>query len=478
MNRVNKIAVLILMMVAMGPSIVRAQNNGLTSVEAVTEQLVDGNARPRANLNTPAGTAYFRYSFSGDNYTWHPTNAIPDAGNPRTGRTVDASSPVILETRGMAVTGAAGSSTQYVDFQHCILTPNPLCSSPQRFRFRVDPSLALDNTSTITVDGSYPRVVTLQTEISLQGARINASCASTTTPAATLSVSPAFANTNSEGRVSFSIQASNLRVIAPSGANPSGTCTFQAANSSKTAVVNVQGQRIAPSLQLSPSSENLGSAPETTIDRTITVSTSSPVAANVTINASCSSEQTSATVRLDNAVTPAATATLQKQTAANGKATFRVIAENLVSLTETPRIRCNFNVVGLTAVAQYTASGKRINPTFSLNPAQITRDGETPVTVTMNPPYAGFSMTHSCTQQNTTVSVVVPTGTTSTAGQQVFRVNVNPLMLTNPDTQIQPSATCRFGINGDWSPNLTFRTGNVCAMALSPLLAACGAPAD
>lgn len=473
-----KTTVLILAVAVFFASVSRAQENEAAASEAVTELLVNGNARPQANLNTPVGTAYFRYSFSGDNYTWHPTNVIPDAGNPRNGRTVDASSPVILETRGMAVTGAAGSSTQYVDFQHCVLTPNPFCSSPQRFRFRVDPELGLSDSSTITVDGTYPRVVALQTEIVLQGARINASCASTTTPAATLSVSPAFANSDSEGKVSFSIQASNLRVIAPSGANPSGTCTFQANNGSKTAVVAVQGQRIAPSLQLSHSTDTVGSAPETTIDRTVTVSTSSPLAANVTINASCSSEQTSATVRLDNAGTPAATATLQKQTAANGKATFRVIAENLVSLTEAPRIRCNFNVVGLSAVSQYTAVGKRITPTYSIDPAQITRDGETPVTVTMNPPYAGFSMTHSCTQQNTTVSVVAPVGTTSTAGQQVFRVSVNPLVLTHPDTQVQPSASCRFGINGGWSPNLTFRTGNSCAMALSPLPAACGAPGD
>lgn len=455
-----------------------AQDSEIPVPEAVTELLVNGNARPVANLNTPAGTQYFRYHFEGDNYSWHPTNVIPDAGNPRNGRTVDASSPVILETRSMAVTGAAGSPTQYVDFQHCILLPNPFCSSPQRFRFRVDPELGLNDTATITTDGSYARQVTLQTEIALAGARVNASCSSTTTPAATLSVSPAFANTDSEGKVAFTIQASNLRVIAPSGANPSGTCTFQAQNGSKTAVVNVQGQRIAPSLQLSHSSDTVGSAPETTIDRTVTVSTSSPVAAGVTINAVCSNEQTAATVRLDNAATPAATATLQKTTAANGKATFRVIAEKLVSLTETPRIRCSFNVVGLSAVSQYTAAGKQINPTFSLNPSQITREGETPVTVTMNPAYAGFAMTHSCTQQNTTVTVVAPTGTTSTAGQQVFRVNVNPLVVTDPNTQLQPTASCRFGINGDWSPNLSFRTGNACAMALSPLPAACGAPAD
>lgn len=455
-----------------------AQEDGSVAPEAVTEVLVNGNARPQANLNTPVGTAYFRYSFSGSNYTWHPTNVIPDAGNPRNGRTVDATSPVILETRGMAVTGAAGSSTQYVDFQHCILTPNPLCSSPQRFRFRVDPELTLNDTATITSDGAYPRQLTLQTEIALAGARINASCASATTPAATLSVSPTFANTDSEGKTAFTIQASNLRVIAPSGDNPAGQCTFQAANGSKTAIVTVQGQRIAPALQLSTSADTVGSAPETTIDRTLTVSTSSPVAAGVTINAVCSSEQTSATVRLDNAPTPAATASLQKQTAANGKATFRVIAEKLVSLTETPRIRCNFNVVGLSTVSQYTAAGKRINPTYSFSPTQITREGETPVTVTMNPPYAGFSLTHSCTQQNTTVIVVPPAGTTSTAGQQVFRISVNPLVLTDPNTQVQPSASCRFGINGDWSPNLGFRTGNACAMALSPLPAACGAPAD
>lgn len=473
-----KSKVLILTAALLGAPAASAQGGEVPTPEAVTEVLVNGNARPRANLNTPAGTAYFRYHFEGDNYSWHPTNVIPDAGNSRNGRTADATSPVILETRGMAVTGAAGSTTQYVDFQHCILLPNPFCSTPQRFRFRVDPELALDDTASITTDGSYARQVTLQTEIALAGARVNASCVSTTTPAATLSVSPAFANTNSEGKVSFTLQASNLRVIAPSGDNPAGKCTFQAQNGSKTAIVTVQGQRIAPNLQVSPSLDSVGSAPETSVDRTVTVSTSSPVAAGVTINAVCSNEATGATVRLDNAVTPAATASLQKQTAANGKATFRVIAEKLVSLTETPRIRCNFNVVGLSAVSQYTASGKRINPTYSLSPTQITRESETPVTVSMNPAYAGFSMTHSCTQQNTTVSVVAPTGTTSTAGQQVFRVSVSPLVVTNPDTQLQPSATCRFGINGDWSPNLTFRTGNACAMALSPLPAACGAPVD
>lgn len=473
-----KSTVLILAAAMLGAAAAWAQDNEVPAPEAVAEVLVNGNARPQATLNTPMGTEYFRYHFEGNNYTWHPTNVIPDAGNSRNGRTADATSPVILETRGMAVTGPAGSTTQYVDFQHCILTPNPFCSSPQRFRFRVDPELALSDTASITADGSYTRQVTLQTEIALSGARINASCASTTTPAATLGVAPAFANTNSEGKVSFTIQASNLRVIAPSGDNPTGKCTFQAQNGSKTVIVNVQGQRIAPNLQVSPSLDTVGSAPETTLDRVVTVSTSSPAAAGVTINAVCSSEQTGATVRLDDAVTPAASASLQKQTAANGKATFRVIAEKLVSLTETPRIRCNFNVVGLSAVSQYTANGKRINPSYSLSPAQITREGETPVTVTMNPAYAGFSMTHSCTQQYTTVSVVAPMGTTSAAGQQVFRVSVSPLVVTDANTQLQPSASCRFGINGDWSPNLTFRTGNACAMALSPLPAACGAPVE
>lgn len=457
-----------------------AQNGSEETPEPMVERLVDGNARPVANVSTPAGTVYFRYHFFGNGYTWHPTNVISDPDNNRNGRTIDASSPVILETRGLAVTGAAGSSTQYVEFKHCILVgPNPLCTSPQRFRFRVDPAVTATPASAITVDGSYPREIQLVTEIPLSGARIDATCTSTSGPTvpAVISVTPAWANTDSQGKTAFTITASKLRLIAPSGPAPSGKCTFQPSGGSKSVDVTVQGERIAPSLQITPSLVSVAAAPAEAIDQVVTVKTASPVAANVKIRASCSNEGTPATVRLDGGTTPAASVVAEKMSDAAGQVSFRVIAEKLVSITDTPRIRCNFNVDGLTPVYQYTAAGKRINPTFSHNPAQITQSGSTGVTVTMNPSYAGFVIVPSCTQQNTTLSATPSTTQTNASGQQLFNIAVNPLVITNPDTSVVPAASCRFGISTFLSPTLQFRTGNACAMALSPLPAQCGAPA-
>ena len=94
----------------------------------------------------------------------------------------------------------------------------------------------------------------------LANSTVTASCVKDAgAPASTaISVSPASRSTDSNGRADFTISTSGLRLIADSGNAPSGRCTFRAhASSANIAVVEVLGQRIAPTLNVNPSSENV-----------------------------------------------------------------------------------------------------------------------------------------------------------------------------------------------------------------------------
>ncbi|MBL8300641.1 MAG: hypothetical protein JNN30_20065, partial [Rhodanobacteraceae bacterium] len=224
--------------------------------------------------------------------------------------------------------------------------------------------------------------------------------------------------------------------------------------------------------------ETVPASAATFIDRVVSLSTYSPLAANVTVEASCTA-QSPATVGLDGAAQAAAQSG-SKLSNANGEVTFRVRSENLVTLQPAgaPHVRCYFKVRGLSATHEYYAAGRQIVPSVSLSPSQITQPGTSALTATMSPAYPGFDIVPSCgwTQGLAAFSAVETSAVTNTSGQQTFSVTAPQLVITDA-SGVQPTASCQFRVGNVGSAGqLSFTTGNTCTMGLSPLPPACGNP--
>ncbi|GMV28520.1 MAG: hypothetical protein AMXMBFR59_06450 [Rhodanobacteraceae bacterium] len=456
---------------------------------AVVDIPIDGNKTVTIALPNRVNNMviqFYRFSVVGNGYTWMLTNVSPGQGSARDGTTnpLDLLQDLSLTvtTAGLPVTGPAATTSQYIDFVPCTNSLNVQCFpvNARRYRFVVDPALTISPTATITADGSSARQVQLVWPTPLANSPVTAACVKDSgAPASTtITVSPASRNTSADGRADFTITTSGLRLIATSGNPPSGRCTFRAHGSStKTAVVEVLGQRIAPTLDVSPSSVSVPTSAETFVDRVVTVDTRPSAYGNVTIDADCSAEAP-ATVALDGGA-QGATQTGSKATNASGEVTFRVRAENLVTLppTGSPHVRCRFKVHELTATYEYFVSGRQIAPSVSVSPGTITQPGTTAVTATMSPAYPGFDIVPSCTVQNLLpVSATETSATTNASGQQTFSVSAPELVITNA-SGVQPSAWCQFRAGGvGFAGLLSFTTGNTCAMTLSPLPPGCGNP--
>ncbi|MEO8672912.1 MAG: hypothetical protein ABI411_16455, partial [Tahibacter sp.] len=486
----RRIALLLMLLSAAGSA--HGQPAGIDSSSPNTptvDILVAGNEQPSIILHVPnntGGLRYFKYHFFGAGYTWQPNHVIPDSAGSATGRTENieglsgGSVAILLTTTGMAMTGAAGSSTQYVEFTFCSVPLNELCeTTPSRYRFVVDPLLS-NATAEITTNTTTP--VTVELSSVTVNAVIAATCAQRN--GATITASPATRNTDSQGKAAFTITTNNLVKIAPSGTAPEGECVFNTVAGSHTTKVDVRGTLISPSIALSPQTPvQVPNSGSTTIDQTVVVSTSSPVTAGATIDASCIANN-SAAVSLENGP-PAVSATASKITVANGTASFQVKATKLVALVPagTPSVQCQFNIHNFSTIATYNAVGKQINPSVALNSTLIQVPGVSSLTATMSPAYPGFTITPSCTISNLPAISVVPTTTpTDTQGRQVFQVSAPQLVIVNPSVATLPSAFCTFKVTGANNiAVLNFSTGNVCAFTpgvSSPRPAQCGDPVN
>lgn len=467
-------------------------NAQLEEDPSATEQPpIGGNQTTSITLPVQAAgmnANYYRVHVDGDNFSWQISDVTYEPNSTRNGRTISlGGSPLTLsvKTWGLAVTGSNPTS-QYIDFAPCVGPVGEFCNTAGalRFRFKVDPTLTASPATMITTDGSNARTIQLNWPTALNDSTVSASCTvdGGVTPAPTITVSPASASTNSSGQAGFTINTTGLRRIATSGAAPSGRCKFKAHESSaNAAIVEVVGQVIAPTLNVSPSFDAEPPPGSTTTERVVTVGTRTSAVSGVTIDATCSVEGTAATVRLDNSAAGASRSG-SKVTDANGEVQFLVKSEKLISVPPTgaPHVRCKFNVHELSSTYEYFADGKQITPSVSLSVGQITQTGTTPLTATMSPPYPGFNIQAGCTvNQYIPVITATPTSaSTNSSGQQTFNITTPVLVITDPNTSAMPSAYCSFRAEGTgWEGLLQFRTGNTCSMSLSPPPPACGNPA-
>ncbi len=460
----------------------------------VTETAINGDATVTITLpfvTNGLSVTHYQFNVVGNGYTWTLTNVASGQGSARTGTTIPLAGQnlsLTVTTAGLPVTGPTATTSQYIDFIPCTQSPNVQCFATiaKRYRFIVDPTLTATPNATITANGSAARQIELVWPTLLNARSIAASCEKDAgTPAATtIAVSPATRITDANARADFTVTTSGLRLIADSGNAPSGRCTFRAhATSTKTVVVPVLGQRIAPSLNVNPSSVNVPNSGSTEVDRVVVVGTRSPVEGGVTIDASCTAESP-ATVSLDGSAAGSAQSG-SKVANASGEVQFRVLSQNLVTVppTGSPHVRCRFKVRELAATYEYFVGGRQITPSVALSTQQITQTGTTALTATLSPAYPGFDIVPSCTTQGLApVSAVETSAITNASGQQTFNVTAPELVVTNSNG-VQPSASCSFrvvGANGavGGAGFLSFRSGNTCLMTLSPLPPACGGPTN
>jgi len=468
-------------------------NAQLEEDPSATEQPpIGGNQTTSITLPVQAAgmnANYYRVHVDGDNFSWQISDVTYEPNSTRNGRTISlGGSPLTLSVRtwGLAVTGSTPTS-QYIDFAPCVGPVGEFCNTAGalRFRFKVDPTLTASPATTITADGSNARTVQLVRPTTLSDTAVTASCMANNdvTPPPSITVNSASTMTNASGQATFTITTTNLRRIGTSSTPPSGSCTFRAhANSNNFAKVDVLGQFIAPSLNVSPSSDAAPPPGTTTTERIVTVGTRVPVASGVTVDATCSVEGSAATVSLDGSA-PAALQTGSKVTDINGEVQFRVKSEKLISVPPTgaPHARCTFKVRELNSTYEYFAAGKQIAPSVSLSVGQITQTGTTSLTATMSPSYPGFAIVPNCTvnQYIAPVTATPISASTNANGQQTFDIVTPALVITDPNTNAMPSAYCTFRAGGTGTAGLLqFRTGNSCAMSLSPLPPACGNPAQ
>ena len=454
---------------------------------SVAEQTpLGGNQAASVTLPLQAGgitASYYRFNVVGIDYTWALTNVIYDPNSIRAGKTTSLT--LSVTTTGLPVTGPNPTS-QYIDFAPCTGPVNEFCNwtGALRYRFKIDPTLTVSPSTTISTDSSSLRTVQLVWPTALSGATVTANCEvdSGVTPAPTITASPASSQTDSNGQASFTITTQGLRRIGPAGSGvPSGRCKFRAhASSANLAQVAVLGQLVSPVPSVSPGSDDVPSSGSTSVNRILTVSTQ-PAVGNADIDVACTAGGTQALVAFNEFTAPAASASTVIQTNASGQAQLRVISSNLVSTTiPAPYISCGFTIRGMGSTGfTYKASGRKITPSVILGTSEITQVGITPLTATMSPAYPGFMITASCSTNSYIPPVsVVPTSTpTDASGQQTFNVSAPALIITDANTNAMPSASCGFQVNGSNVVSyLQFRTGNACAMSLSPSPPACGNP--
>lgn len=461
---------------------------------SVVEQTpIGGNQTAAIVLPVQAGgmaASYYRFNVDGTGFTWGLTNVTYDPNTTRTGKTNSlGGSPLTLSvtTSGLAITGPNPTS-QYIDFAPCTGPVNEFCNwaGALRYRFKIDPTLTVSPATTIGTDDSSVRTVQLIWPNALSGVTVTANCevTSNVTPAPTITVSPASATTNSSSQANFTITTSGLRRIGPSGSGvPSGRCTFRAhPGSANVAEVSVLGQLVSPVPVVSPGTDDVPSSGSTSVDRTLTINTQ-PIAANADIDVNCTSAGTQARVSFVETTSPPASASTVIHTNASGQAQVRVISSSLVSTASpVPGISCGFTILGMGSTGfTYKANGKKITPSVSLGTAEITQAGTTPLTATMSPAYPGFTIVPSCTTNQYIPAVTATPKATSTStnasGQQTFDVVAPALVIADPNTNAIPSASCTFRVDGAAATTLLqFRTGNACAMSLSPPPPACGNP--
>ncbi|WP_313912962.1 hypothetical protein [Tahibacter sp.] len=132
---------------------------------AVTDISVNGNGT--ANITLPfqwsgLSANYYRFNVVGNGYTWTITNVESGQGSARTGKTISLAGqnlPVTLTTAGLPLTGPTPTSAQYIDFAACTGPANEFCNwtAARRYRFVVDPSLAVSRSTAIATNGRSVR---------------------------------------------------------------------------------------------------------------------------------------------------------------------------------------------------------------------------------------------------------------------------------------------------------------------------------
>jgi hypothetical protein len=444
-----------------------------------TDLVVEGNTTASICLKTVAGGTprTFSYQLFGSGaWKFDTANTVsaPSGGTLTVTNGVSGTEQLYsLTTSGLAITGPTPSSANYGQFVFCYRPDLNVTCMPsqftQRVRLRVDPIVRLSESGPITQNGTTSVIATLG-EVGANptvGAVVNASC--TTANGATISVSPASRTTTSNGSTQpFTITTSNLIVYGGSGNPPSGTCTFNTAAGSKSASINVQGQRISTVLSASPPSAALptGSSSHT---QQVTVSTN-PVVPNAPVNVTCAG--------LDGGTGTPATASLT--TNASGTATLNMTANNMVVVNPTtaPKWRCTFALGTFQATS--TIVGVQLTRGITLTPNVITGPGTATIVATVSHPYPGFSVSASCTSSrpDVPVSVSPELATTNTQGRTTFTVSAPQLGFADADTAANPNPVCSFQLlPGGVVSRIYLPYSNACtATSMLPMPAACGNP--
>jgi hypothetical protein len=457
-----------------------------------TDLIVEGNKTSQICLRTLLGGApeprTFSYQLFGSG-TWrfdsNPQVTAPSNGSlASTVATNVSEQRYMLTTSGLPITGPTPSSTNYGNFIFCYKPDiNVTCVSQslQVIRLRVDP-IVRPSVSTISQDGQTPVTVTLGAagDNATANAVVNASCTPATN-GATVTVSPSSRTTNASGVTpAFTIEASNLTVYASSGSAPSSVCTFSTAAGSKSAIVTIQGRRLAPFVSVNPTFTQLPNG-STSYSHTVTVSTASPAAVNARIEAVCQG--------FDNGVVEPPTSTTLT-TDAFGMATHTMSVSKMVAINPAPppTARCTYTLGTVVNPPTSTIRGEQLTRLVSLSPSSINTPGSHTIVASISHPFSGFSIQASCSSSRPDVPVSlspnctnpdVPECKTNAMGTVAFTVSAPQLGFADPNTSANPNANCTFQLvpGGDVS-TLTLPFTNVCAgtTSASPLPAACGNP--
>jgi hypothetical protein len=456
-----------------------------------TDFIVEGNRTSPVCLRTLAegqpASRKFSYRLFGSG-TWKFDNN-PPVNAPLIGGVLLAPSPAAdlthqysLTTSGLPITGSTPSATNYGTFSFCYTagTTN-MCGPSQVVRIRVDPDVR-PSISTITQDGDTPVTVTLGAvgDNPTANAKVDVSC-TTPTSGATVTVIPTNQTTNASGTTPpFIVRTAGFTVYASSGNAPTSVCTFKTAAGSKSANVNITGHRLSPTLAVNPTFTQLPEG-STSYSRTVSVSTSSPIAPNAPIQVTCEG--------FDNGVVnPPVSTTLT--TDAFGVATHTMSVSNMVAINPAPppTARCTYALGTIVNTPTSIIRGEQLTRYVALNPASITSPGSTPVVASISHRFSGFAIQASCSSSRPDVPVSlspnctnpnVPQCKTSAAGAVAFTITAPQLGFADPNTAANPNANCTFQLvpGGDVS-TITLPYTNACTgtTSPSPLPAICGNP--
>lgn len=214
--------------------------------------------------------------------------------------------------------------------------------------------------------------------------------------------------------------------------------------------------------------------------RTVTVSTSSPIAPNAPIKVTCQG--------FGNGDVDPVSTTLT--TDALGVATHTMSVSNMVAINPAPppTATCTYALGTIINTPTSTIRGEQITRYVALNPASISSAGSTPVVASISHRFAGFEIQTSCTSSRPDVPVSispncansnVPQCKTSANGTVAFTITAPQLGFADPNTAANPNANCTFQLvpGGDVS-TITLPYTNACTgtTSPSPLPAICGNP--